>query len=149
MAGKRTFTMIAPPKLEIEPSRLEALEVRIAALESDQKRVFDVIRFSPKTMTLSEVAEAARVPISKLRLWLQNPFFYGIWEDVWYGALKFYAPFVARVLAEKALEGNIEAIRLFFELMGWQQKMHVDMTVRGDEERPVPISIVKAPIDAL
>lgn len=141
--------LIAPPKIEIDPSRLEALEVRIASLEKDQQRVFEAIRASPKVMTVVEVAEAAKVTPSKLRLWLQNPFFYGIWEDYWYGVLKFYAPFVARVLTERALEGNIEAIRLFFELMGWQQKMQVDMTVRGDEEKPIPISIVKAPIDAL
>lgn len=84
----------------------------------EQQALLDTALESGIGRTITAVCEESGVPRRTYYNWMQDPDFARAWEDAWYGTVRRHLPGAIQALSQRALEGDVPAIKLLTELAG-------------------------------
>ncbi len=123
---------------------LEATKETLSNYPPKLRSLADFIANSPKYMSISEYASAAGMSVESIYVLISRSRkkgndFYDLIHDIVRQKLRVYRPRVFKALVDKALEGDIQAAKLFFQLSG-------DLQAGSGGDRNVIINQINIPI---
>jgi len=123
---------------------LEATKETLSNYPPKLRSLADFISNSPEYMSLSEYSKAAGMSVESIYVLISRSRkkgndFYELIHDIIRQKLRVYRPKVFKALVDKALEGDIQAAKLFFQLSG-------DLQAGSGGDRNIIINQINIPI---
>lgn len=123
---------------------LEATKETLSNYPPKLRSLADFISNSPEYMSLSEYSKAAGMSVESIYVLISRSRkkgndFYDLIHDIVRQKLRVYRPKVFKALVDKALEGDIQAAKLFFQLSG-------DLQAGSGGDRNIIINQINIPI---
>jgi len=123
---------------------LEAAKETLSKYPPKLRSLADFISNSPDFMSITEYAKAADMNVESIYVLISRSRkkgndFYDLIHDIVRQKLRVYRPKVFKSLIDKALEGDVQAAKLFFQLSG-------DLQAGSGGDRNVIINQINIPI---
>jgi len=123
---------------------LEAAKETLSNYPPKLRSLADFIANSPEYMSISEYAKAADMSVESIYVLISRSRkkgndFYDLIHDIVRQKLRVYRPKVFKALVDRALEGDVQAAKLFFQLSG-------DLQAGSGGDRNVIINQINIPI---
>jgi len=123
---------------------MHILENKLINYPPKLRNLAEYISNSPDYMSISEYAKAAGMSVESIYVLISRSRkkgndFYDLIHDIVRQKLRVYRPRVFKALVDKALEGDIQAAKLFFQLSG-------DLQAGSGGDRNIIINQINIPI---
>jgi len=123
---------------------IETVDNKLVKYPPKLRSLADFIANSPDYMSISEYAKAAGMSVESIYVLISRSRkkgndFYDLIHDIIRKKLRVYRPRVFKALVDKALEGDVQAAKLFFQLSG-------DLQAGSGGDRNVIINQINIPI---
>jgi len=124
--------------------KIQKMNNNLAKYPPKLRKLGEYITNSPDYMSISEYAKAANMSVESIYVLISRSRkkgndFYDLIHDIVRQKLRVYRPKVFKALVDKALEGDIQAAKLFFQLSG-------DLQAGSGGDRNIIINQINIPI---